>query len=647
MLLSSKVYIKKRGNKNIKYYSELGYDTSLDEFEIDINHLTSSSKYLVDVKCDFCENHVSRMYYLYLKNISSHGLFACSPKCGKNKTLSTNLGKYGVEYPNQSDIVRSKTIKTNLEKFGFDSHMKCESVKNKIKETNLEKWGVEYALQNKDIREKIKETNLDRYGVDHNFKSLKTKLKIKETLLKNWGVDNPSKSEEIKDKKRKTSLKNWGVDSPSKSDEIKDKKRKTSLKNLGVEYPMQSSDVREKSKKTLMYKFGVNHNSKLDFVKENMKINNLKNWGVEYTLQSKEIRDIIRETNLEKYGFTTAMSNYKFRKSNFKISNNLSYIRYDGDKISTFSCDIGHEFQISSSNYHSRIKSNLPLCTVCYPISNSQSIKEQELYKFISSVYDGEIVQSYRDKLEIDIYLPELKLGFEFNGLYWHSEEYKDKNYHLDKTKYFNEKGIRIIHIWEDDWDYKCDIVKSQIRNWTGNTKNRIFARKCKVVEIKSSNFLNENHIQGIDKSSLKLGLFFEEELVSTMTFDRFEGRKKMEDGGWNLSRFCNKLDTNVIGGASKLLKYFINKYNPSRIVSYADRDWSIGDLYYKLGFEKINDSLPDYKYLVDNKRIHKSNFKKSKIEYLGTESEYIKSHGIERVWDCGKIKFEIKKSHQ
>ena len=644
MLLSEKILIKKRGNKNIKYYSDLGYNTSLDEFVIDVNHLTNSSKYLVDIKCDFCDNCVQRMYYLYLKNISSNGLFACSPKCGKNKTLSTNLEKYGVEYPNQSDLVRSKTIKTNLEKFGFDSPMKCELVKNKMKKTNLEKWGVEWSLQSKEVRDKIKETNLEKYGVDHNFKSYMVRDKIKITLMKNYGVDNPSKSEEIKDRKRKTSFKNWGVDSPSKSDEIKDKKRKTSLENLGVEYPMQSSDVREKSKKTLMNKFGVDHNSKLDFVKKNMKINNLKNWGVEYTLQSKEIRDIIIETNLLKYGFTTALSNYEFRKNNFKISNNLSYIRYEGDKISTFSCDIGHEFQISSSNYYSRLNNNLPLCTVCYPIGNSRSIKEMELYKLISSVYNGEIIQSYRDVLEIDIYLPDLKIGFEFNGLYWHSEQYKVKSYHLDKTKYFKERGIRIIHVWEDDWDNRFDIIKSQIKNWTGNISNRIFARKCKVIEIKtSSKFLNENHIQGVDKSSLKLGLFYNDELVSLMTFDRFEGRKKMEDDGWNLSRFCNKLDNSVIGGASKLLKYFINNYNPIRIVSYADMDWSQGDLYYKLGFEKVSESLPDYKYLVGMDRVHKSNFKKSKLKYTGSESDYTKSVGIEKVWDCGKIKFEKK----
>jgi hypothetical protein len=468
-------------------------------------------------------------------------------------------------------------------------------------------------------------------------------VKIKSFNRKKWGVDYFSQTDEYGEKFRSTMVERYGVEYTLQSEELKDKVKKTNLKKFGYENPFMDSD---RIKKIFNDKYGVNHPSQVDRFYKKAEAENFKKLGYKSPLSSPEIREKIVRKMIEKYGNKVPMKSDLIRDC--KISNDENYIKYVDNSVSLFKCDcnLDHYFYIDAIGYHNRTRSNLPLCTVCYPISNSQSIKEQELYKFISSIYDGEIVKSYRDKLEIDIYLPDLKLGFEFNGLYWHSEEYKDKNYHLDKTKYFDERGIRIIHIWEDDWDYKCDIVKSQIRNWTGNTKNRIFARKCKVVEIKSSNFLNENHIQGIDKSSLKLGLFFDEELVSTMTFDRFEGRKKMEDGGWNLSRFCNKLDTNVIGGASKLLKYFINKYNPSRIVSYADRDWSIGDLYYKLGFEKINDSLPDYKYLVDNKRIHKSNFKKSKIEYLGTESEYIKSHGIERVWDCGKIKFEIKKSH-
>jgi len=280
---------------------------------------------------------------------------------------------------------------------------------------------------------------------------------------------------------------------------------------------------------------------------------------------------------------------------------------------------------------------------------------EKELSKFINSIYDGKIIDSYRDGLEIDVYLPDLKLGFEFNGLYYHSSEFKEKNYHLNKTKHFGERGIRIIHIWEDDWKNRRDIVKSQITNLLGLTSNKIFARRCEVREISDSKlarkFLDENHIQGFVNSRKKVGLYYDDELVSIMTFDDNEGRKKMELGGWNLSRFCNKRDYNVIGSASKLLNYFIKKYSPKRVISYADKDWSIGDLYFKLGFISLGDLEVDYKYVVDGNRVHKSRFKKSRFEKMGydisqkTEFQLIEDVNIIKIYNCGKIKFELKLS--
>ena len=131
------------------------------------------------------------------------------------------------------------------------------------------------------------------------------------------------------------------------------------------------------------------------------------------------------------------------------------------------------------------------------------------------------------------------------------------------------------------------------------------------------------------------------------MTFDQSEGRLKMDNSGYNLSRFCNKINTNVVGGASKLLSYFIKLYKPSRIVSYADKDWSIGSLYYTLGFENIGGNGPDYKYIVDNKRVHKSRYKKSNLKIQDTditEAQATRRLGISRIYDCGKIKFEYKK---
>ena len=111
-----------------------------------------------------------------------------------------------------------------------------------------------------------------------------------------------------------------------------------------------------------------------------------------------------------------------------------------------------------------------------------------------------------------------------------------------------------------------------------------------------------------------------------------------MNDDEWNLSRFCNKINTNVIGGASKLLNYFIKNYNPTRIISYADKDWSIGNLYEKLGFSLVKEINPDYKYIINGRRVHKSRFRKS---YTGVSESKIK---MLKIYDCGKLKYELLK---
>jgi hypothetical protein len=336
-----------------------------------------------------------------------------------------------------------------------------------------------------------------------------------------------------------------------------------------------------------------------------------------------------------------------YRKENTIIGNHPSYLKYKGEHISIFNCDLGenHTFEIKVDNFYARIKQNVSLCTICNPINDLRSQAEKSIQDFILSIYSGKVINSYREKYEIDIFIPDLGLGFEYNGLYWHSETNKDKNYHLNKTKYFESRNIQIIHIWEDDWVSKPEIIKSQISNLLSKS-NKIHARKTEVKVVSDADevrkFLNNNHIQGYVSSNIKLGLYYNNELISLMTFDNFEGRKKMEQGGWNLSRFCNRVGCSVVGGASKLLNNFIKKYEPIRIVSYADRGWSNGNLYKKLGFSLIKESNPDYKYIKEGKRLHKGRFKKSKLKYNSTESEYTKSIGLLRIWDCGKLKFEL-----
>ena len=583
--------------KNIDHFTQWYKDIKLkDIIKVDPNNLQKSCNIKVDVSCDICGVERNIKFYAYTKNISScpeYPIYTCD-KCSHVKIKEYNKKKWGVEYYSQT------------KEYG-----------EKFRSTMVERWGVEYALQSDELKDKAKKTNLENFGVENPFMDNKM---IKEKFNQKYGVDHPSKVKSISDKIKKTNLEKFGFESP-----------------------LSSPIIRDKFKKTNLEKWGEDHYSKTDNYKESVKKTNLERWGVEWTLQNKEIRDKAIKTSLEKWGVTNPIMSDESRKR-FKITSDPNYISYEGSGISKLVCDNGHIYMINTSNYSTRKKNRTPLCTVCNPIGTSSSLKEDELYRFIKSNYSGEVIQSWRDVLEIDIYLPDLKLGFEFNGLYWHSDEWKDKNYHLDKTLYFRERGIRIIHIWEDDWDFRRVILESQIKNWIGSTPNKVFARKCSVRVLNSvTDFLNENHIQGVDKSSLKLGLYYNDELVSVMTFDRFEGRKKMEDGGWNLSRFCNKLNTNILGGASKLLNYFIKSYLPTRIVSYADRDWSDGGLYYQLGFDMVKESKPDYKYYYESVRTHKSNFKKSKLKYECTEIEYMNAIGVYRIWDCGKIKFQKK----
>ena len=188
------------------------------------------------------------------------------------------------------------------------------------------------------------------------------------------------------------------------------------------------------------------------------------------------------------------------------------------------------------------------------------------------------------------------------------------------------------------------DIVKSIIINILNITKNKIYARNClikNVSTLEAKEFLNKNHILGFVGSNIKIGLYHNGELVSYMSFDTFEGRKKMSPNEWNLNRFCNKLETNVIGGASKLLSHFINNNVINRIISYADKDFSIGNLYYKLGFKLVNDSRCDYKYVVGDKRIHKSRYRKKRLKTELVESHFMEKNNIYKIYDCGKLKFE------
>jgi hypothetical protein len=244
-----------------------------------------------------------------------------------------------------------------------------------------------------------------------------------------------------------------------------------------------------------------------------------------------------------------------------------------------------------------------------------------------------------------------LKLGFEFNGVFWHSNKFKNKDYHLNKYKKSIDNEIKLCTIWEDDWTLKREICESFILNKISKS-GRLMARKTNIKEIDyntSREFLDKNHLQGDCKSSKRIGLYYGDELVTLMTFSKlrlpFNGKNVDGKDNWELTRFCNKLNTSVVGGASKLLKYFIKNYKPVEIQTYSDNLISDGDLYEKLGFEYKWTSNPGYWYVVNNIRSHRFNWRKSKLVKEGYDSsktgeEIMAELGYWRIYNAGNKKW-------
>ena len=320
---------------------------------------------------------------------------------------------------------------------------------------------------------------------------------------------------------------------------------------------------------------------------------------------------------------------------------NFNYVNWHTKGFVT--CPIHGDFEVTPLN-HITNGSGCPKC------SHQVSKWEKEVYDFLISL-GIECEQSNRSILggkEIDIFMPKYNIGIECDGLRWHNELYRDKDYHLSKTNECKEYGIRLIHIFEDEWAKNSEIWKSMFRNMFGLIESKIYARKCEVREVPPKDcrkFLDNNHIQGYSNSKINYGLYYNNELVSLMTFGfpRINMGGKRKDGCYELVRFCNKLNTNVIGGASKLFKHFIEMNNPTEIVSYSDKRWSLGNLYQVLGFKHTHDSKPNYFYVYNMDRLNRFRFRKSLLVNEGfdankSEHDIMLDRGIYRIYDCGTM---------
>ena len=454
--------------------------------------------------------------------------------------------------------------------------------------------------------EKRKQTCLERFGATTNLKTQETKDKIKNTLLEKYGVYHQMHIPETKDKIKNTLLEKYGVDNISKSKEIKEKKKDSYLQHYGVEHPLQSDIVQTNRRIRSLEKYGVDHYSKTLMFKDN------------HANQSHIDPENFKK--LKDPGWLESVNNYTYSY----IANLLGVTK---DTVA---------------------KSYKRLNVLHTAISYTG---ESELLEFIQTLYSGKVITNTRKVIppkELDIYIPGLNLAFEFDGIYWHSElRGKDKNYHINKTKQCEEYGIRLVHIFENEWLERSDIVKSRIRNLLGKS-TKIHARKCKIRELlsnESTEFFKLNHIQGSTRSNLCYGLEFNGEIVAAMSFGIPRFNKSVQ---WELIRFSNKLNHSVVGGAGKLFNYFIKSHSPVSIVSYSDNRWNTGNLYRQLNFNIFNNGPPAYHYTKDYITLeNRVKYQKHKLpnllenfDHILSEWANMQANGYDRIWDCGNTTY-------
>jgi hypothetical protein len=458
----------------------------------------------------------------------------------------------------------------------------------------------------------------------------------------------------VENKKKKTIQtlqQKYGVQHNSQIKSFTEKRKQTLLSRYGN----QNYTNREKAKQTLLTRYGSESYVNTKKIQDSMK----SKYGVKAFSQSTKFKEIMQE----KYGVTHPLHIHKNKVSQFeKVISKLktitpnftfdSYVGVKGGSLYPFTCNV------CSAQFESSLDDgNIPICRTCHPIDTSKSKLEFQMIDWIRTFYNGTIIHGDKEILngkELDIYLPEINVAIEINGIYYHGELSggKGKNYHLNKTRRCAEKGITLCHVLDIELIQKKSIVESILRNKICPSElSTIHGRQCSVREVaapESNTFLNENHIQGEDKSSVRIGLFHGDKMVSLMTFGRNRFGKYPE---WEMYRFCNRLHTNVRGSLEKLFKYFIHKHNPSSIVSFADRRYFNGNSYTRVGFKLVDTTQPNYHYFkVSNHKTiftsrnqfqkHKLKDKLETFDSSLTEWNNMQLNGYDRIWDCGNYKW-------
>lgn len=313
------------------------------------------------------------------------------------------------------------------------------------------------------------------------------------------------------------------------SEKVRKKINETNIQKYGNSTPLWNIEIRQKINNDLK-KQGVENVSQLKTTKLKVKETNLKKYGVEYISQLDSTKKILSKSMKENQNIIQQGKRKSIKKSIINKTNftNVKLLKINDNSDYEFYCEkCDANFHIHKTMLNDRLTYNNTLCTNCNKI-NSSSDTQMQIYEYVKSFYSGEILLNSRKIIskELDIYLPDVKIAIEYNGIYWHSDEFKQSNYHYKKTNECLSKDIILIQIWEDDWFRNSIDIKNYLYNLINNNPILIYERYENNQLIIDRNYptnLKLNHIKSNLPKRIDRKIYNKEYITYNSGFDIYE----------------------------------------------------------------------------------------------------------------------------
>jgi len=554
------------------------------------------------IKCAICNREFAVLINSHLK---SHGLtqkeyvilYPDAPIMSENYRLRlsdrskiVNAVRKGIP---RSDEVKAKISKANKGKIGH----------NKGKHMSMELR----ALMSKARKEKYTSGEIIHWNTGNTTPD-KVKAKISASLK---GINYNTAASIIKRNRTRQSKKDNGWIPAQSTIEFKAHIKQQNQLKYGVDWVFQRPDIKEKIKQTCIKRYGVDNPLKSPQVIKKRQSTLLQRYGVlncKYLWYDEGVREQLKDVN-----FLIDLHH------NQKIS-----IMQMAEQLNV--TDITIRNYLNRHNIEQRFYNSSVGCNSLIDFIQSLSV---EFYTNTRKIIGPS---------EIDIYLPEYKLGIEYNGIYWHSElKGRDSTYHINKFNSCNNVGVQLIQIYDIEWLHKQDIVTSIIKSILKLNEN--VELNYNIIEIsinQASSFFNETHILSYIPAIIHVGLYHNDEIYAIMSFNDIE-----------LIQYSTKLNTNINNGAKLLLDYYIQAYNPIKVISYTNNRWNDGVQYTELGFNHIEHTTPKYYYFKHNdcQNLISKYDDIVELDFFNpelSEWENMQLNGYNRIWDCGSSKWEL-----